>query len=160
MSSEQYNDREPLRHVDGSPIFLTPADRANEAAIATRIAAAWKCELHPFAALCPVDWYATRKDRVVGVLELKTRDVSSTDFETVFLSVRKWLVLRMAGLGLGVPAMYVVAFRDRLLCCNVAEVDTADTMMGGAPQRKHPTPSNIEAMIRVKIAEMTPIESR
>jgi hypothetical protein len=130
--STHYYDRTIATHLDGSPIFQNADDRRIEQEVANECAGAWDCTITSFGALSPVDWWAARDGRVIGVLELKARTHPITKYPTVFLSVRKWLSLQMASAGLLVPAILVVRFTDvGTRWVPLAEVDASKVRIGG-----------------------------
>src|SRR4051812_47677982 len=118
-----YYERSAIQHLDGTAIFQTPADKRNESEVASLIGGAWGCELHQFGALSPIDWYAVRDGRMIGLLELKSRAHESDRYPTVFLNVRKWLALNIGAIGLGVPAIFVAKFLDGTKWIPLSEVD-------------------------------------
>lgn len=148
-----YAERVGATHIDGTPIFQTAEDRRNESDVAAEVARAWACELRPFGMLAAVDWYAVRDGRPVGVLELKSRSHAHDHFATVFLNVRKWLALLISGVGLGVPAIYVVRFTDGLWWIRAADVHASRLRIGGTAVRVK-SDSDIEPVIEVPVAEM------
>lgn len=148
-----YYDRSTTLNLDGTPIFKTPEDEEHESAVAAKVETAWSCRLHSFGKLCPIDWWAERDGRMVGLLELKSRTHSSDTYPTVFLNVRKWLALTLAEVGLGVPAIFAVEFTDRLCYIPLSEVDGTQIAIGGT---KHlvKSRSDIEPVVLVPIASM------
>ena len=88
-------------------MFQTGQDEAAQRSVAAILEKAWKCKAHSFGKLNPVDWWLERNDTIVGFAELKVRTHPSTLFDTVYLSVRKWLALQLTGL-LGVRGLFVV----------------------------------------------------
>lgn len=155
MSTSYYN-RPGATHLDGTPIFATPEDRQAEHHIAELIADAWDCQIQPFGPLSPIDFYATRHGRLVGVLELKTRSHSRNRYPTVFLNVRKWLALNLAGIGLGVPAMFIVQWADGVGFVNVSCVDGARHVIGGCSRRVK-SATDVEPVIEVPVSEFKPL---
>lgn len=154
MTAEQdYYARHERANGDGSPLFANDYDQASEGVIRDRLAAIWRCSVHPFGRLCPVDFYAIRDGRLVGVLELKTRTHDAGRYPTVFLNVRKWLALTMAANGLGCPAVFVVRFTDSLRHIPVAEVDAGQVRIGGT-NRIVKSHTDIEPVIEVPIEAM------
>lgn len=148
------------RHVDGSPLFKTAGDRVREKEVAAALATQWHCELHPFGQLAPIDWFAVRDGRVVGLIELKARSHASDRFPTVFLSVRKWLALIMAENGMGVPAVFVVQFTDGIRWIRVADVSAKQVRMGGVGfERDVKFHSAVEPMIDVPVSAMRCLDS-
>jgi len=101
-------------NIDGTRVFQSDDDRTNEQAVADEIAAKWNCEVKHFAALSPVDWYFVRSNRLIGIGECKCRTMASDHFSTSHLSVRKWLALELAAIGLNVPAAFFVKYTDGL----------------------------------------------
>jgi hypothetical protein len=149
-----YYDRSVGTHLDGSPIFKTEIDERNENEVSAAIAAAWRCNVRSFGRLSPIDWYAERDGRLVGVLELKSRSHPSSKHPTVFLNVRKWLTLAMASMGLGVPAIFVVRFEDQTLWVPLSKVDASSVRMGGC-SRIVKSRSDVEPVIEIPVKDMT-----
>jgi hypothetical protein len=159
MASAAYFNRDSLTHLDGSRIFQNAGDRAAEEAVAAQLASAWGCEIHRFAGLSVLDWFATRQGRMVGVLELKARSHPIAQYPTVFLSVRKWLALQFGALGLGVPGIFVVRFADALKWIPVADVDASAVRLTGGIRRNRGA-SDIEPLIDVPIAALRALSSQ
>jgi hypothetical protein len=155
--SDAYYWRQAATHIDGSPIFAKESDVKAERAVAARVSELWGCEVHWFGLLTAIDWYATRAGRLIGVLELKCRDHESTTFPTVFLNVRKWLALSMAEVGLGVPAVFVVQFRDGVWWVKVADIDARQHRIGGC--KREMKFRDIEPIIEVPIRAMTKLQA-
>lgn len=146
-----YYERSSAVHLDGSQIFTAPQDVLAETEVAARLEADWKCVLHRFGLLSPIDWYSTRDGRMVGVLELKTRSHARATHETVFLNIRKWLGLMLAQTGLGVPALFVVKFTDDIGWCRITDIDASRHRIAGCTRRVK-SASDIEPVIEVPVA--------
>jgi hypothetical protein len=138
---------------DGSPTFATAGDTANEALAQSRIESAWKCELHRFAELSPIDWYATRHGRVVAFVELKSRSHPVGKFPTVFLNLRKWTSLMLAQVGHGAPALFAVQWTNALRWVPVASIDASKMTIGGT-MRVVKSRGDIEPVILVPVETM------
>lgn len=149
--SGSYYDREPATYLDGSKIFQTKEDQDNEREVAVILARAWDCEIRKFADLAPVDWYAVRTGRVIGLIELKSRNNESTQYPTVFLSLRKWMCLNQHGYGLKCPGFFVVRFLDGVFAVRVAEIDATNNRLAGG-NRAVKSPSDIEPQIDVPLS--------
>ena len=134
-------------HFDGT--FHRPEDTQIESEVAHRLGLVWKCELHTFGPLSPIDWYATRKGFMTGVLELKARTHTYGTYQTIYLSVRKWLCLYMASVGLNVPAIFVVKFTDRIAWVPLTDVDPRRMIIGGRGVVR--VRNDIEPLIEVPI---------
>jgi len=145
----------PLTHIDGTPIFQTPQDRANEQQFATVLETSWGCELRHFGPLCAIDWYASRYGRVVGLLELRCRTHASGEYPTVFLSCQKWLALSFAANAFGCPALYVVGFTDDIRFVSIEKVDARHPMVRGNAREPH----RFEPMIEVPIELMAKLHA-
>ena len=152
-----YYDREAATHLDGTPIFRSREDESNENEVAAQLAEAWGCEIRSFGMLAPVDWYAVRQGRLVGVLELKSRPHESTRFPTVFLNVRKWLALRLAAVGLNVPDLFVVRFTDAVRWILVSDIDASNIQIAGC-SRTVKSRSDVEPVIHVPISSLRLLE--
>jgi hypothetical protein len=152
-----YYQRDNIVHLDGTHIFQTDEDRTNEGQIAAVLGKKWNCEFHRFGALAPVDWYAIRHSRIVGISELKSRTHSSLQYPTVFLNVRKWLALQLASIGMGVPGLFVVRFTDAIAWIAIADIDPRRMIVGGC-SRVVKAASDVEPVIEVPIATMRCVE--
>lgn len=147
-----YYDREVTTFLDGSPVFATEKDRRNEESTARVLERAWRCELRRYGELSPVDWFAVRDGRIVGVLELKSRSHESTRYPTVFLNQRKQLSLVWAAMGTGAPALFVVRFTDGIWW-TIVGLAMGDIKLGGCREIVKAR-SDIEPVIHVPVAEM------
>ena len=148
-----YYQRTTTQHLDGSPIFKTEQDEGNEREVAAIVESVWSCQLGSFGRLAVIDWYASRNERLVSLLELKTRTHDSLRYETVFLNVRKWLALTLGSIGLGVPALFVVKFTDGVRWINISEVDPSDSRIGGCA-RIVKSRNDREPVIEIPVAQM------
>lgn len=151
-----YYDRSLATHIDGTSVFANETDRANEQRVADVIASAWSCDVRPFGALSPVDWYASRAGRLSGLLELKCRTHAVEKYPTVFLNVRKWLALTLGSVGMGVPAVFVVRFTDGLRWVPVAEINASNQVVGGCARRVK-SDNDIEPVIEVPVSILRPL---
>lgn len=156
---DEYKNRKPSAHIDGTPIFQTREDRINEDAVARTLEKHFGCEIRSFGALAVLDRYAVRGDRLVGVLEIKARGHATNAYPTVYLSVRKWFALIMAPVGLGVPGIFVVRFTDQIRWIRANDVDGTKHLIVGT-RRIAKSPSDKEPMIKVPVAAMTALEER
>jgi hypothetical protein len=148
-----YYERDQVTHLDGTKVFQNSDDRRNEIDVASILSKKWECRLARFGDLSPIDWYAERHGRVVGVLELKSRTHPSNKFDTVFLNVRKWLSLNLASIGLGCPALFVVKFTNDLRWIKVSDIDASRQRIAGC-SRLVKSASDIEPVIEVEISKM------
>lgn len=141
-------------HLDGTRIFQSSDDMRAERSIADEIQAKWKCELHSFGSLAPVDWYAVRYGRMVGVLELKRQSKPFGTYPTVMLSIRKWLCLTLASTAFNVPAIFVVAYSDALCWVGLTDVDASAVHMTGNRQRNGQGGNDYEPIILVPTTKL------
>ena len=152
MSGNYYN-RTPGQNADGTPLFAADLDIQNEVEAIAVIEKKWTCTLHRFGLLCPVDFYATRHNRLVGVIELKSRHHPASRFPTVFLNLRKWFALTLAQNGLGVPAIFLAKWTDCIRYVPVDEVDARRVSIAGCARRVKSS-TDIEPCIEVPVESM------
>jgi len=159
---EGYYERESIVHLDGSPVFQNALDRAIEDEVADYVAKkgsekhgeAGKLSVVRFAPLCPIDWYAERYDRMVGLLERKSPREPMGAHKNVLLNVRKWLALTMGATGLGVPAIFVVRWNDgNVRWLPLSRIDASKHRIGGC-KRIVKSAADIEPVIEVPVDSM------
>ncbi|MBR0879656.1 MULTISPECIES: hypothetical protein [Bradyrhizobium] len=148
-----YDARDEITHLDGTKIFQNEADRDSEADVAAIIEKHWKCRIVRFGMLAPIDWFAERHGRVVGLLELKSRRHASNQYATPFLNVRKWLAMSLGSVGLGCPALFVVRFTDEVRWVTLSKIDACNQRIGGCAQIVK-SQSDIEPVIEIAVADM------
>lgn len=154
--NEGYYGREPTILDTGMASFVTKEDEANEQDVAREIERAWKCTLHKFAMLSPIDFYALRDGQIKGLVEIKNRSHASTTYPNVYLNVRKWLALQMGSVGMGVQAVFVVRFTDETRFIDMRDVDASKFRMGGVVKdRAIKSRADWEPVIEVPVAKMT-----
>lgn len=148
-----YYARAGGRASDGTATYATDADRTSERDVARALEQAWACELRPFGSLAPVDWYALRHGRIVGIAELKSRSHAAGTHETVWLNVRKWLALHLASVGMGVRGVFVVRFADDTRWIDVSDIDARRVRVAGC-RRIVKSASDVEPVIEVPVESM------
>jgi len=141
---------------NGERIFVSREAERSERETAALLEAAWDCKVHSFARLSALDFYIEKDLDIVAMLELKSRSHPSTQYPTVFLALRKWLALMLAGLGAGVSPLFVVRFTDGVRWINAGEVDPRALRLAG--HRNPRTRQDVEPLIDVPIADMRPLE--
>lgn len=132
--------------------FQNKDDLAIQKDTAAQLAALWSCEIRTFGANDPVDWYGLRDGRTVFVAEFKNRTNTKDHYSTVYLSMRTWLALSLASVGLGVEAYYVVRFTDAVCWIDLANVDPRRHTFGGRTDRG--VDNDLEPVIHVSVATM------
>lgn len=148
-----YYERSNILHLDGTRVFATKEDREAEREVAALVEKAWNCELHQFGALSPIDWYAVRAGRMVGLLELKSRSHACGTYQTTWLVVRKWLALMLGSIAFGVPAIFVVKFTDRVMWIPLREINASRIVIGGCT-RYVKAVSDINPMIEIPVEQL------
>jgi len=141
-----------------TPVYFSEKDKENEAAVVGILSKKWNCTFHSFGMYFPIDFYALRDNKMVGVIEIKTRNKSSRDYSYVFLALRKWISLGLVQNGLGVPAIFVVQFTDRLMFIPFDKIDAKRFEVGGRKDRNGGGGNDLEPLIKVDIAEMKDVD--
>lgn len=111
----------------------TEKDRENQRLVAKMIAQRYRCgfkETEPFHSL---DFHFFRNGRMIGVAEIKCREIKVSTYETLYLTLRKREAL-FEYHQRGIPAIYVIGFMEEPLL-TVGWVDVMDTM-SYEPERK------------------------
>lgn len=154
--AEDHYERAQTLNTDGTPLFCADSDKRAETLICSTLEQAWECTVHPYPRLSPVDFYLEKHGRVVGILEAKTRRCPSTEYPTVFLNFRKWTALRMAQLGAGVPALFVVHWTgdDVMRWARVDAIPVGVELRVAGAARRISNPCDFEPMIEVQIEGM------
>jgi hypothetical protein len=152
-ATADYYARTWSKAPDGTPQFGNDRDRANEHQVAALLEQSWRCSINSFGSLSPVDWYAERHGRLIGLLELKCRTHPKAKYPAAFLNVRKWLSLSWAAFGLCVPAILVVRFTDSTLWVPLNRIDAQKTVIGGC-LRIVKSANDIEPIVMVPVASM------
>jgi hypothetical protein len=138
-----------MTHVD----FYSPSDGIREEVARGRVEAAWNCKVHRFARYDALDFYCERDQTLVAVIEMKARSHPESRYPTVYLSVRKWLALTLANVGLGVPAIFLVRFTETIRWIDVRSVDARSVDIAGRFDRPDAARDR-EPLIHVPISDM------
>lgn len=131
---------------------ITDEDMRGEREVAQELERVSGWKVHYFGKYNPVDFYAEKDGRVIAVLELKRRNITSRQHETIFLSVRKMLALQLAGIGLNVKPLFVVRFIDGLFVLKVNDFIPTQPVIAGRTDRGYSTDQ--EPIYRVPIRLM------
>lgn len=92
-------------------IFETEEHRAKERTVAETLEEAWECSLLPMPRLSVADYIAHR-EKGLWLVEVKTRNVASDTYPTIYLSKTKASELRTAAFMLRLRPVWVVSFTD------------------------------------------------
>lgn len=103
-----------------------------------------------------IDWYAHNGRFPLANIEMTRRYVDSTKYATVFLRMRKWLILMLAAQGLGRPSYHVVQWNDRIGFIDIYSVDGRRNKMGGRFDRPD-APNDLEPVIEIPVLDMRPL---
>jgi hypothetical protein len=128
-------------------------DTESENEVARLMETAWQCEVHRTGYLDTWDFVGTKEGRTVFIAELKTRDVTSTTYDTVFLSAHKWLALAHASAAMNISAIFIVRFKDAILYQPIKNIDATQHRMAGRNDRTG-APNDKELIIDVPVYEM------
>jgi len=146
-----YYRRNGTQHSDGTHVFAQPDDVRSEREVQEILERVWRCDLRRFGALSPIDWFACRDERVVALVELKTRSHNVGKYSSVFLNLRKWTALMLASNGFGVPPLFVVRFTDSIKYVDVRAVTGSNVRIAGCAKRVK-SRSDIEPVIDVPVS--------
>lgn len=138
-------------------MLQTAAQRDREGELADRVGAVWDCTLRAFPAFSPIDWYAERQRRIVGLAELKTRRHVRGTYATVHVALRKWQALAQAEAALGVRGVFVIAWTDALGWASVWTLARHATgiVLGGRTDRG--LANDVEPMLDVALEAFAPL---
>lgn len=131
--------------------YITQEDLLNEGTVAEQVERRWGGKVHRFPKFTPIDFWIEKGERVVAVAELKTRKVTTTAYDTIWLSVAKWLALSLTTTALQVKGLFVVKFVDDTRYIPIEEIDTTRVGIGRNKERDKDTE---EPVILVPVKSM------
>lgn len=159
MTDDNGLGKEVWVNQDGQRVRANAYSDACEEDVKRAIEPKWDCELHWFPRMFAIDFFAERKGRLVGLIEVKGRVYGVGDHPFVWLNVRKWLALNMAQAGLGVRAIFAVRFADEIRYLPVNEIDGTRLRIGGQIHNAKYR-SDREPLIEVPVKQMRRVTRR
>lgn len=140
-----------------SGVFVTDADERNEYEVAKILEKKWKCNIRKFGKLDPIDWWAERDNKVVAFIELKCRNIPSTKYDTVFVTLRKWLDLLRAREWStdGVPSLIVLKWTDKIGYLDVTQIPPGT--MSVLRRREHRAEQDVEPAWEIPVKDFKTI---
>ena len=135
-------------------MFQTPDDRKAQREIADALEKAWGCKVADFGGhASEIDYYAHRGGNVLAVIEIKSRKHESDKYPTLYLSMRKWLALLMASIGMGAHPFFVAGYSDNVIrYINAYDADARNIKILGRTDRG--AANDQEPIIEVPIKHM------
>lgn len=103
--------------------YYSERNEVAEAEIAEALESAWNVKLHKTWQYRRYDYLANRGTKVVGFVEMKDRDKSSTKFPTFMLGIDKWAYLLNMSDTLRTPSVLVIRFTDGIHYCHAKPGD-------------------------------------
>ena len=131
--------------------YITQEDLLNEGTVAEQIERRWGGKVHRFPMFTPVDFWIEKDKRVVAVAELKTRNITMSTYDTIWLSVAKWTAMTLMATGLQIKALFIVKFVDETRYIPIGEIDTTKVGIGMNNERSKETE---EPVIHVPVKSM------
>ena len=128
----------------------------NESIVLDSISENWGISYsHVFCSkVSPIEWCLEKDGRIACVVELKTRKIPSTRWDTVFLSNRKRHNLFYAAKGLHCAPIFMVKWSDGVIkWINVLDVLELPMSLQGRPPR-YGSVNDIEQIVDVPIDKM------
>lgn len=114
----------------------------------------WGVEVHGVGEFSPFDGYVVKGGRYAGIIEIKVRKNSSKKYDTVYLSLRKYLTLLLNMIGTGTVSKFVVRFDDGVYSIDINKVNAGvdHITIAGREDRGHK--NDVEPIILVPIDDM------
>ena len=136
--------------VDVRPSYETSEDREREQAIVLAVCAAWRCEAQAAPRFYQHDYFLTRGEDMVAVVEVKARTNPHDQYRTYMLSAHKYLHGVAWEGSLQVPFLLVVGFTDGVWFCRPRKCRTF-VRFGG--RRDRGDAQDMEAVVHVPMEE-------
>lgn len=125
-------------------------DCALEKAVMSALSFAWNMKMGSFGRFAPLDFYAFRNDRLVGLMELKTHPYDIGKYPTTQLNLRKWGWLRLYK-DLGVKVLYLKMFGKDLYYIDVDDIKVDDAIRMGGCHKYVKSVTDIEPVINIPV---------
>lgn len=146
-------ENKPLKR----PLYETPEHLAREFNVAQAIEEALSSTLHKLPHKYNADYAAFRDDKLQSWIEIKCRDVESTAFPTVMLSLDKWLKIRWLAHATGVKFTLVVEFRDGIYWTDETDKVRPIAFLGRSDRNDW---QDMEPSVRIPLSEFKPLRRK
>lgn len=83
-------DKKKHKKTKGRPMYETEADLENESDIAEKISHTFKVALDKMPISYGLDFFVTKADKAIGVMEVKKRNIKHDAYPTFMISLLKW----------------------------------------------------------------------
>lgn len=131
------------------PLYESEADRENEEQVAKTLATKYECDFFKLPIAYKADYAFLRDDKVVGLVEVRCRNVPFAQYSTIMLSVHKRMDCLALADALGVPVIFAVRYQDGLYTINLNEIPDFASV-GGRNQKTMRDPQDIEIVFHYK----------
>jgi hypothetical protein len=140
----------------GRPTYQTIADIAAQENALDQVAKAWRCEWVSLPEFYQCDAALMRGRVILGMAEVKCRNVRRAEYPTLILSVHKWMYLISLHERLGVRGLLVVKYVDGVYWIDVGETPTRPAIvLGGRADRSDS--QDIEPCVDIPIDWLHPL---
>lgn len=96
------------------PLYESEKDRENEERVAKFLSAKFNCTYFKLPIAYKADYAFLRDDKVVGLVEVRCRNVKFETYDTIMLSVHKRMDCLALAQSLDVPVIFAVQYEDGL----------------------------------------------
>lgn len=135
------------------PTYESSGDRNNEIAISEHLSSIWNCNFKKLPMSYYIDWILMKDAGPVAVAEVKCRRNSSTQYDTLMLSLAKWMNGKRLAQELSVPFLIIVQWTDGLFYAKPESIITYG--FGGRTDRNDS--QDVEPMVYINIDQFKKI---
>ncbi len=134
------------------PVYETSGDLSNEVSLARRLELKWNCQLKKQDKFNQFDYVAVRNRNITAFIEMRTRNVLSTAYDSCFISVNKLQAAQSMYMATGLPCLFVVSWKDTVGYANM--LDKYEVVVGGRVDRDDPADIEAVGLIPIKSFKM------
>jgi len=105
----------------GRPLYETDADLSREGAVITEASEVWRCDYLKLPISYRLDFAMIRSRKIVGLCEVRCRNVLLNTYSTIHVSVMKRSAAQLLTAQVKVPSLFLIKYQDCMRYIDFAE---------------------------------------
>lgn len=141
-------------------LYETQLDQTREAVAIQLAASRWRASPVKLPMQYRIEYALMRDDRIAALVEVKCRDVASSQYPSLMLSLAKWQAgIALAGL-LRVPFLVVASYTDGARFVKGNELDAAAVTFGFGGRKDRGDEQDMEPVVFIPASCFTAIRTK
>ena len=140
----------------GRPLYETAADLSREGKVIAEASGVWRCDYLKLPISYRLDFAMIRANKIVGLTEVRCRNVQLNTYPTIHVSVMKRSAAQLLTSQVKVPSLFLIKYNDCLRYIDFEEEPDYITI-GGRTGANRRDADDVELVANYNVKRLKPL---